>query len=626
MGESHIISALSNKRAELTGIVSQLGQQQAGLAYLDATMRLFDPDIRPNMIRPRRQRARSVWFRPGECFRLIYDDLRDAVRPMTTRGPKPTLRQTSGLYAMFPPRSCLGRDAQRHRLCLNCIAKTSALTMVPPNLNRANCVGRRCGELCNDFKAWSSALGRHGRRRSYQARVRRCSGKHWPPRFFGAKDIAEEGFNFGLPLVMNYGVMYEYIIDRKSPQFKAPFNRIKNDANVFTYKDTAIPTLNSDTPYSLFWMDLRAEPIVISVSAAEPKRYYSVQLCDASTYNYGYIGSRATGSDAGSYMVVAQGWTGDTPRGIKKVFRSGSQPSLAIFRAQLFNSDDINGVKAVQAGYKAQPLSSFLNKPAPPAAPVLDFPKFTPELAKTDFFDFLDLALQLVPAQPNEADVRAKLARIGVGPGKTFNFKDLSLEDKLEVGFGMKEGDRKVTEAVANAGKSINGWRVSSLFGDSAYIDGDWLKRATAARGGIYGNDDIEAMYPLTTKDNGREILDGSQHNYTLTFPAGEQPPVNAFWSLTMYDGKTQLLIENPINRYLINSPMLPTLKTNADGSLTLYIQNKSPGADKEANWLPAPNGPIYLVMRLYWPKMTPPSILPAGEGTWHPPGVTRAE
>lgn len=118
------------------------------------------------------------------------------------------------------------------------------------------------------------------------------------------------------------------------------------------------------------------------------------------------------------------------------------------------------------------------------------------------------------------------------------------------------------------------------------------------------------------------QTLDGSKHNYTLTFPAGQQPPVNAFWSLTMYDGKTQLLIENPINRYLINSPMIPAMKTNADGSLTLYIQHASPGADKEANWLPAPNGPIYLVMRLYWPKTQAPSILPAGKGSWQPPGI----
>ena len=188
----------------------------------------------------------------------------------------------------------------------------------------------------------------------------------------------------------------------------------------------------------------------------------------------------------------------------------------------------------------------------------------------------------------------------------------------------MKEGEKKIDEGVANAGKAINGWRVSGLPGDSAYYSGDWLKRAVAAKAGIYGNSPQEAMYPFTRVDSDSQTLDGSKSNYTLTFPPGQQPPVNAFWSLTMYDGKMQLLIENPINRYLINSPMLPGMKKDSDGSLTLYIQNKSPGADRESNWLPAPNGPIYLVIRLYWPKAEPPSILPAGEGTWKPPGVMR--
>jgi len=130
----------------------------------------------------------------------------------------------------------------------------------------------------------------------------------------------------------------------------------------------------------------------------------------------------------------------------------------------------------------------------------------------------------------------------------------------------------------------------------------------------------------MTTTDGDRQPLDGSQHAYTLTFPAGELPPVNAFWSVTMYDGKTQLLIENPINRYLINSPMLPAMKKSSDGSLTLYIQKDSPGKGKEANWLPAPDGPIYLVLRLYWPKDTPPSILPAGHGTWKPPAIVASK
>jgi hypothetical protein len=444
------------------------------------------------------------------------------------------------------------------------------------------------------------------------------------PGLLGAKDIAEAGFIYGLPIVMNYAVMYEYAVDRNSGQFKAPFNQLKNEPNVFTYKDTAIPTPNSDTPYSFVWMDLRAEPIVLSVPAVDPKRYYSVMLCDGNTYNYGYIGTRATGSEAGDYMVVGPDWKGQTPPEIKKVFRSSTWLSLAGYRTQLFSPDDLDAVKKVQAGYKVQPLSVYLNQPAPPPAPAIDFPKIDKELVKTNFFEYLDFALQLAPAEPNEKEIRAKLARIGIGPGKTFNVKDLSPEDKLEIGLGMKEGERKVDEAVATAGKTINGWQVSSLPGDSAHYNGDWLKRAAAAKAGIYGNDAVEAMYPLTRNDSDGQTLDGSQHNYTLTFLPGQLPPVNSFWSLTMYDGKTQLLIENPINRYLVNSPMVPAMKTNADGSLTLYIQNKSPGADKEANWLPAPNGPIYLVLRLYWPKTTPPSILPAGEGTWQPPGLKR--
>ncbi|MDF2996958.1 MAG: cell envelope protein [Xanthobacteraceae bacterium] len=445
------------------------------------------------------------------------------------------------------------------------------------------------------------------------------------PGFFGSKDIAEAGFIYGLPIVMNYAVMYEYAIDRNSGQFKAPFNQIKNEPNVYTYKDTAIVTPNSDTPYSFVWMDLRAEPVVLSVPAVDPKRYYSVMLCDGNTYNYGYIGTRATGSEAGDYMVVGPNWKGDTPAGIKQVFRSSTQFSVAGYRTQLFGPDDLDNVKKVQAGYKVQMLSGYLKQTPPPAAPTIDFPKIDKELVKTNFFDYLDFALQFAPEQDNEKEIRAKLARIGVGPGKTLNFRDLPLEQKLELGLGMKEGQRKVDEAVATVGKTINGWRVSGLPGNSAHYNGDWMKRAVAAQAGIYGNDPEEATYPFTRVDSDGQTLDGSKHNYTLTFPAGQQPPVNAFWSLTMYDGKTQLLIENPINRYLINSPMLPAMKTNADGSLTLYIQNKSPGADKEANWLPAPDGPIYLVMRLYWPKTTQPSILPAGEGTWQPPGVKRA-
>jgi hypothetical protein len=414
-------------------------------------------------------------------------------------------------------------------------------------------------------------------------------------------------------------------VDRDSGQFKAPFNQINNEARVFTYKDTAIITPNSDTPYSILWLDLRAEPIVLSVPAVEKKRYYSVMLCDGNTFNYGYIGSRASGSEAGDYLVVGPDWKGATPAGIKKVFRSSTQFSAVPYRTQLFNAEDMPNVVKVQAGYKVQPLSAYLHQPAPPASPAIDFPKINKELVKTGFFDYLDFALQFAPAGPEEKEIRAKLARIGIGAGKKFAFKDLPPEQQAAVGLGMKDGEEKVVAAIANTGKNINGWRVGGLAGgDRADFHGDWLNRAAVAQAGIYANDPVEAMYPLTRTDSTGQPLDGSKHNYTLTFAAGEFPPVNAFWSVTMYDGKTQLLIENPINRYLINSPMLPGMKKNDDGSLTLYIQKDSPGADKESNWLPAPNGPIYLVMRLYWPRTEPPSILPPGEGTWKPPGIVK--
>jgi hypothetical protein len=446
------------------------------------------------------------------------------------------------------------------------------------------------------------------------------------PGFSETRAIAEEGFIYGLPLVMNYAVMYEYAVDTKSSQFKAPFNEIENLHRVATYEDTAIVTPNSDTPYSVVWMDLRAEPIVLSVPAVPKQRYFAVQLIDGNTYNYGYIGSRATGNAAGNHLVVGPDWRGEVPAGIAKVFTSTTPFSLAVYRTQLFEPADMPNVEKVQAGYKVQPLSAFLGKPAPPAAPKIDFLPASTEGIKGNFYEYLDAALEFVPPSAEDRGVRTRLASIGVGPGRTFAFKDLSLEHKAEVLLGMKAGDDKVEKWLSTGMQNVNGWSIGSFFGDRAFFNGDWLMRAGAARGGLYGNDAVEAVYPFTRTDAKGELLDASKHDYTITFPSGQLPPVNAFWSVTMYDGKSQLLIKNPIDRYLINSPMLPRMKKNGDGSLTLYIQKDSPGKAKEANWLPAPADTLYLVMRLYWPKTAPPSILPAGDGTWKPPGIEVAK
>src|SRR5438874_7424818 len=234
------------------------------------------------------------------------------------------------------------------------------------------------------------------------------------------KAIAEEGFIYGLPLVMNYGVMYEFAVDKKSSQFKAPFNEINNEHRVATPEDTAVITPNSDTPYSMVWMDLRAEPMVLSVPAVPKERYYSVQLIDGNTYNYGYIGSRATGNDPGDYMVVGPDWKGEKPAGIKKVFTSTTPFALTVYRTQLFNPADMPNVEKVQAGYKVQPLSTFLKQPAPPASPKIDFMPASSEAVKKNFFGYLAYALQFIPPSREDKEVRAKLAKLGVEPGKPF--------------------------------------------------------------------------------------------------------------------------------------------------------------------------------------------------------------
>jgi hypothetical protein len=435
---------------------------------------------------------------------------------------------------------------------------------------------------------------------------------------FQTFDTAKEAYIYAFPMIGAYKAMYEFNIDAASAQYKGPFNRVHNSAHVFTPKDTAVITPNSDTPYSMVQMDLRAEPIVLCVPAVPKDRYYSVQLTDLYTFNYGYIGSRATGDRAGCYAVAGPNWTGDVPPGIAKVFRSETDFSLAIYRTQLFGPDDMDNVKAIQAGYQAAPLSAFLNQPAPPASPMPDFPKFTDQSFKTDAFAVLNFLLQFAPADQAEKELRARFATIGVAPGRPFVLADLPPLERLSTGLGIREGFKEIQARRETLGKDVNGWRVGASFGDRAFFNGDFLLRAASALAGIYGNDAEEALYPMAMSDSAGEKLDGGKHAYTLTFPEGGTPPVNAFWSVTMYDGKTQLLIDNPIDRYLINSPMLPDLKKNPDGSLTLYIQKDSPGPGRQSNWLPAPDGPFYLVMRLYWPKQA------ALDGEWKPAPVVR--
>jgi hypothetical protein len=351
-------------------------------------------------------------------------------------------------------------------------------------------------------------------------------------------------------------------------------------------------------------MDLRAEPIVLTAPAIEKTRYYSIQLIDLFTHNFAYIGSRTTGNDGGRFLVAGPSWSGETPNDITKVFRSETDLVLAGYRTQLFEPADLENVKKIQSGYQAEPLSSFLGKPAPAAAPAVNWVEpLSPQEQRSspEFFGILSFLLQFTAPHPSETALLARFARIGVQAGKPFDVARLAPEMKAALEGGMADGQKAFEEfkrTQLDTGKTTAG----DLFGTREYLKNDYMARMAGAIMGIYGNSREEALYPLYSVDAAGKPLEGT-NRYTLRFAPGELPPVHAFWSLTMYELPASLLVANPIDRYLINSPMLPNMKRDPDGGVTLYIQNESPGEDEEANWLPAPKGPFLMFMRLYWPR-----------------------
>ena len=437
-----------------------------------------------------------------------------------------------------------------------------------------------------------------------------------------ARTIARDAYVYGYPMVDSYRIQHAYFVDSKNPEYKAPWNQIRNIPRVFTPEDKAVQTPNSDTPYSMAGLDLRAEPIVLTVPAIEKDRYFSIQLIDLYTHNFDYIGSRATGNDGGSFLIAGPRWKGEEPKGVKKVIRSETELVLAVYRTQLFNPGDLDNVTQIQDGYKVQPVSAFLGQTAPVTAPAITFIQpLTPETQKTSlqFFNLLNFLLTYSPTVSSETAVMDRFAKIGIGAGKTLDLKALAPDMKQALEQGMADGwkeysDFKISDI--ETGKVTSG----DMFGTRDYLKNNYVYRMAAAMLGIYGNSKAEAMYPLYTVSEKKEKLDGATGRYTMRFAPGELPPVNAFWSVTMYNLPQSLLVSNPINRYLLNAPMLPQFARDSDGGLTLFIQNESPGKAKEANWLPAPNGPFWMAMRLYWPKDE------ATSGKWAAPPVKRVQ
>lgn len=434
------------------------------------------------------------------------------------------------------------------------------------------------------------------------------------------RSIAREAYTYGFPLVESYKTLYKQAIDTSDPNFKAPINQIGHAKGVSTPDDTQVITPNTDTPYSYLWADLRTEPIVVTMPAIEPNRYYTGQLIDLYTHNFAYLGTRVFGNDGGNFLIVRSGWEGEPPDNIRAVIRCETELFYLFFRIQLFSPSDLEQVQTIQAGIKAQPLSQFVGKPAPPAAPAIAWPQLVEGMTETPvIFSYLNFLLQFAPTHPSETQLMARFAQLGIGAGKPFDIATFPPEIQQAIADGINDFWQQDFAGImqrVNTGELTSG----DVFGTREFLQNNYLYRFLAAKLGIYGNSREEAIYQPYFVDTDGNKLDASQYRYTLRFEKNQLPPADAFWSITMYDGQTQLLVRNSLQRYVLNSTMLETFKFGEDGSLTLYFQKDSPGADLEPNWLPAPDGPFYLITRVYLPK---PEVL---NGDWKQPPLQRIQ
>jgi len=427
-----------------------------------------------------------------------------------------------------------------------------------------------------------------------------------------AAAIAHDAFIYGYPTVDLYNILYKDAADPSSPEYKAPLNTIYNTRHVATPEDRAIVAPNCDTPYSYAWLDLRAEPMVISIPPFEPTRYVSLMLVDLYTYIVGYVTPRTNGNAGGDFLVAGPGWQGSTPQSIKRVLRAPTQLALAFYRTQLFGPEDLGAVWKIQDQFRVQPLSKYAATPVPTPAPE---PKWcTPVEVRKDptslrFFAVLNWMLQYMPPLDDEQALRTTFSAIGIKP--VHDFVEPDPETRAALVQGMQAGQQEMAAHLRTVKSS------GELFGSREFLGHSYLSRAVGAMVGILGNSAEEYLGIGYQGDRGGHPFDGS-YRYTIKFAPDAMPPVKAFWSITVYDAH-MLLYANLLQRYVVNSAMVEQLVRDADGGFTLYVQHESPGLDKEANWLPVPAEKFNLTFRAYQPEQ---AIL---DFTYHAPPVVMA-
>lgn len=439
-----------------------------------------------------------------------------------------------------------------------------------------------------------------------------------------AEKIAKEAYIFSYPLLMGYQAQY-FSAMPQSPGYRGPLNRLTNDTIPADDTRKDVVTMNGDTPYTPFGLDLRAEPMVLSIPEIKD-RYYVFQCIDLFTHNFAFIGTRTTGTEAGDYLFVGPGYKGEIPKDkFKAVFYSESQFVTIIGRTQLKGKDDLPNVLQIQKGYKLQTLNEFNGK-EPLPVPQIDWVPLNPEeFGDARFIKYVNYYLSMVqPFHSEDVETLQRFEKIGITPEGDFDSAKYSPEVLAAIDRGVKAAIAEIQGKAENIAQRVNGWNMMDAFGPREFYKGDWLLRAAAVMVGIYANDKAEAFYPIAYVDADNDVLDGSKHNYQVHFNKADIPPAKYFWSITLYnkqaDGVAGYMVKNPIDRFLINSTT-EGLVYDKDGGFTVYIQPEMPSnSDQQANWLPAPKEPFYLVLRVYGPEQA------AMDGSWAPPAITKVE
>jgi hypothetical protein len=436
-----------------------------------------------------------------------------------------------------------------------------------------------------------------------------------------AKQIATGAYIYGYPLVTMEYTRRSFTNVAKPEGTRAPMGQLIRMREYPTAKFRAVTAPNADTLYVSGFVDVGQEPYILSLPDAHD-RYYLFPMLDAWTNVFQVPGKRTTGTKAQTYAVTGPGWSGTLPANVKEY---KSPTSLVWMLGRIYctgTPEDYQAVHKMEDEISLVPLSAYGKPYTPPPGKVdSSYDAKTPPREQVNaldaaaYFNLMATLMKDNPPAASDAPIINEMARLGIEPGKPFDLAKLAPEVQAAIKDVPKEAVAKILEHFKRAGALVNGWTFTTKAG--VYGD-DYLQRAFITYIGLGANRPQDAVYPTSESDAEGKPYSGA-NKYVMHFEKGHLPPVNGFWSLTMYDAG-YFFVENPLNRYTLSQRN--QLKPNADGSVDLYIQRENPGPEKEANWLPAPLVKFNLMVRLYWPKETPPSIL---DGAWKPPAVKRA-